>query len=237
MPEIKLYNEDCMKVLEGLAVNSIDLIVSDVPYRITSHGNSGTMGGYMTNDIAMRGKIFENNEIKPKEYLPQFYRILKEKTHCLIMINHINLKEMLNVAEDVGFHFVKCLIWDKQNKICGRYYMSQFEYICLFRKGGDRPINNCGDSDIISIPNKKLKDEEGRNLHDTEKPVELMKVLIGNSSNEGETVLDPFMGIGSSGIASKLLNRNFIGCEINPKYFEIAKSRIEGAKQKSNFFS
>ena len=84
---------------------------------------------------------------------------------------------------------------------------------------------------------KKLKDENGHNLHDTEKPVELMKILIENSSNEGELVLDPFMGIGSSGIASKLLNRNFIGCEINPKYFEIAKNRIDNATPKKVFFS
>ena len=52
-------------------------------------------------------------------------------------------------------------------------------------------------------------------------------VYVENSTNEGETVIDPFMGIGSCGIASKMLNRNFIGCEIDPKYFEIAKNRIE----------
>ena len=84
------------------------------------------MGGYVTNKLAMCGKIFENNSIKPSDYLPHFYRILKEKTHCYIMINNLNLQEMLNEATKVGFHFVKCLIWDKQSKICGRYYMNQF---------------------------------------------------------------------------------------------------------------
>ena len=227
MSDIKLYNEDCLKVMSKIQDNSVDLVCSDVPYLVTSRGNSGSMGGYVTNKLAMCGKIFENNSIKPSDYLPHFYRILKEKTHCYIMINNLNLQEMLNEATKVGFHFVKCLIWDKQSKICGTYYMNQFEYICLFRKGGDRPINNCGTSDILSIPIKKLKDENGNNLHDTEKPIELMKILIENSTNEGETVIDPFMGIGSCGIASKMLNRNFIGCEIDPKYFEIAKNRIE----------
>ena len=227
MPWTELHNDDCLKVFSTIPDGSIDLIVSDVPYPVTSKGCSGTMGGYWTTDKANKGKIFENNDISPKDYLPHFYRVLKERTHCLIMINNINLQEMLNVATDVGFHFVKCLIWDKQNKICGRYYMNQFEYICLFRKGGDRPINNCGTSDIISVPIKKLKGEDGRNLHDTEKPVDLMKILVGNSSNEGEIVMDPFMGIGSTGVASKLLNRKFIGCEIDPKYFDIARNRIE----------
>lgn len=211
----------------GVADNSIDLICSDVPYRVMSRGSSGNMGGFVKSDIAKSGKIFEHNSIKPSEYLPHFYRILKDGTHCYIMINNFNLHEMLNEATKVGFHFVKCLIWDKQSKICGRYYMNQFEYICLFRKGKDRPINHCETSDILSIPIKKFKDNDGSNLHDCEKPIELMKILIDNSSNVGETVLDPFMGIGSCGIASKKLNRNFIGCEIDKKYFDIAKTRIE----------
>lgn len=163
-----------------------------------------------------------------------FYRVLKDGTHCYIMINHINLIEMLNEATKVGFHFVKSLIWDKGNKICGRYYMNAFEYILFFRKGKDRPINNCGTSDILSVPIKKLKDKNGHNLHDTEKPIELMEILVGNSTNEGETVLDPFMGIGSCGIASKKLNRNFIGCEIDKKYFDIAEQRINGTFEKKD---
>ena len=66
---------------------------------------------------------------------------------------------------------------------------------------------------------KKIKDEKGNNLHDTEKPIDLMKILIGNSSNENNIVLDPFMGIGSCGLACKELNRQFIGIELDTKYF------------------
>ena len=143
------------------------------------------------------------------------------------MCNNVNLQEMLNTGIENHFHFVKCLIWEKGNKICGKYYMSCFEYILLFRKGGDRPINNCGTPDILKVPIKKLKDENGKNLHDTEKPVDLMKILVENSSNENDIVLDPFMGIGSTGIACKETNRQFIGIEIDKKYFDIAKERIE----------
>lgn len=60
----------------------------------------------------------------------------------------------------------------------GQYYMSQFEYILFFRKGKGIKINNCGTSDIISIPNIKTKDGMGKNLHDTEKPVALMELLV-----------------------------------------------------------
>lgn len=175
----------------------------------------------------MKGKIFENNDIKPCEYLADFYRVLKDGSHCYIMINNLNLIEMLNEAEKVGFHFVKSLIWDKQSKICGRYYMTCFEYILFFRKGSDKPINDCSTPDILSIPVQKLKDKEGNNVHDTEKPVKLMETLILNSSNEGETILDPFMGIGSTGVASLLNGRNFLGCEIQKNYFDVAEERIK----------
>ena len=66
-----------------------------------------------------------------------------------------------------------------------------------------------------------------KNLHDTEKPIELMKILIENSSEQNDFVLDPFMGSGTTGVACKNLNRNFIGMEINKNYFNIAKERIE----------
>ena len=97
----------------------------------------------------------------------------------------------------------------------------------FFIKGKGKKINNCGTSDILSIPNKKMKDKDGKNIHDTEKPIELMEVLVNNSSQENELVLDPFMGVGSTGLACIKNNRNFIGIEIDENYFNIAKSRLE----------
>lgn len=224
---INLLNEDCLEIMKNIKENSIDLIITDPPYKNTSRGCSGTMGGYWKSEKAKKGIIFDYNSISCKEYLPEFYRILKDKTICYVMCNNINLLEIISTGINCGFHFVKCLIWEKGNKICGRYYMNCFEYIILFRKGGDKPINKCGTPDILKIPVKKLKDINGKNLHDTEKTVELMEILIENSSQENEIVLDPFMGIGGVGVACKNLNRKFIGVEIDNRYYEIAKDRIE----------
>ena len=229
---MKLYNGDCLEVMKDIPDNSVDLIVTDPPYKITKRGSSGTMGGYWTSDIAKKGKIFYNNSISCKEYLPEFYRVLKDSSILYLMCNNTNLQEMINVGTNCGFKFVKSLIWEKGNKICGKYYMNCFEYILLFRKGKDKPINNCGTPDILKIPIKKLKNKDGSNLHDTEKPVDLMNILVENSSNVNDIVLDPFMGIGATGVASKMLNRNFIGIELDEKYFNIAKERIEKAKEK-----
>lgn len=227
---VKLHNGDAVEYLKAMPSESVDLICTDVPYRTTSRGNVGTMSGYWMSDLTKKGMIFENNAVEPSEYLGEFYRVLKDGTHCYIMINNLNLIEMLNEAVRAGFHFVKSLIWDKGAKICGTYYMGAFEYILFFRKGKDRPINNCGTSDILSIPMSKQKGPEG-NLHDTEKPVELMRILVENSSDKGDLVMDPFMGIGSTGVACVQTDRDFIGCEIDMGYFAIAEKRINDANK------
>ena len=221
-----IYNKDCLGVLKNIPDNSIDLIVTDPPYPTTSRGNAGNSGGMLQKDINKKGKVFTYNNINCKEYAPEFYRLLKDGSHCYVMTNHINLINMLNTFTDIGFHFIKSLIWNKGNKIMGQYYMSQYEYILFFRKGKGKKINNCGTSDILSIPNKKTKDKGGKNIHDTEKPIELMEVLVNNSSQENELVLDPFMGVGSTGVACLNTKRNFIGIEIDENYFNIAKSRL-----------
>ena len=222
----RLINGDAIEFMKTLEDESVDLIVTDPPYKVTARGNAGNSGGMMQSKLSMQGKIFKHNDVKPIEYLSEFYRLLKDGSHCYVMTNHVNLQEMLNTATECGFHFIKSLIWNKGNKIMGQFYMSQFEYILFFRKGKGKKINKCGTADILNVPNKKTKGEDGKNIHDTEKPVELMKILIENSSQEGELVLDPFIGVGAVGIACKELNRDYIGIELDENYYNIACSRI-----------
>ena len=82
------------------------------------------------------------------------------------------------------------------------FYSSSNKPILFFRKGSAKKINNCGTSDILFVANKKTK-INGVNIHDTEKPVALMKILIENSSQPDDIVLDPFMGSGTTGVACK----------------------------------
>lgn len=227
MSQIQLFNQDCIEGMKTLADDSIDLIVTDPPYPTTARGSAGNSGGMLQKKINRQGRVFNHNDVDVSEYAGEFCRILKEQTHCYVMTNHVNLYKMLTTFQDVGFKFTKCLIWDKGNKIMGQYYMSQFEYILFFRKGKAKKINHCGTSDILSIPNKKTKGVDGKNLHDTEKPVELMKILIENSSNVGDLVLDPFVGIGASAIACAESGRNFIGYELDSEYCDISLDRIE----------
>ena len=227
---IQLYNGDCLELMNNIPDGSVDLVLTDPPYPTTSRGNAGNSGGMLQKEINKKGKVFKHNNIDCTEYAPEFYRVLKDGSHCYVMTNHINLIKMLNVFTDCGFHFIKSLIWNKGNKIMGQYYMSQFEYILFFRKGYGKKINNCGTSDILSVPNKKTKDENGKNIHDTEKPIELMQILIENSSNENDVVLDSFMGVGATALACINTKRNFIGIELDKGYFDIAEKRINEAQ-------
>ena len=178
----------------------------------------------------LNGKLFEHNEVDVNDYASELFRILKPDNHCYIMTNDFNLRNFLNVFTDVGFHFTKLIIWDKQNKIANPYYMQQVEYILFMSKGRTKQINNCGTSNLLSISNMKNKNND----HPTEKPVELMEILIKNSSKEGDLVMDPFVGVGATALACQNLKRNFIGCEIDKKYYDTAMERLNSGL--NNFF-
>ena len=137
------------------------------------------------------------------------------------MTNTINLENYLAIARKVGFGLHSVLVWEKNNVTPSRWYMKNGEYTLFLRKGKAKTINNVGSKMVHRFDNII-----GNKRHPTEKPVELMELYVGNSTKEGDIVLDCFMGSGSTGVACKNLNRNFIGIEIDENYFNIAKERI-----------
>lgn len=236
---MKLYNDDCLKVLKDIPDESIDLVCTDCPYHIVQGGcTTGAYGNpsgvlnydYSKNEsedieFTRQGKLFKHNDIMFEEWLPEVYRILKQDTHCYIMVNARNLAELQIKAESVGFKFQNILIWFKNNATPNRYYLNAYEMILMLRKGKAKNINNMGTKNVLQINNII-----GNKKHPTEKPVELMRILVENSTSGGDIVLDPFMGAGSTGVACKNLGRDFIGIEIDEKYFKIAKERLEENK-------
>jgi site-specific DNA-methyltransferase (adenine-specific) len=234
LPINKIYNMDCLEGMKLIPDNSIDLVVTDPPYKIVQGGCSNkavtinACGGILNKhdgdntELVKKGKIFNHNEIQFNEWLPEIYRVLKDNSHCYIMINARNLAELQMEAEKVGFRFHNILGWDKGNATPNKWYMQRLEYILFLFKGKAKNINNLGSTTLLKVPNIK----RGTKLHPTEKPVDLMKVLIENSSNEGDLILDPFMGAGSTALACKELNRNFIGFEIDKHYHSIAEKRL-----------
>lgn len=232
-----VYNQDCLVGMKDIPDECVDLIVTDPPYRVTSRGSGGTMSGYWTGEKAKRGYVFDHNDIDVSEYIGEFYRLLKDKSHCYIMCNNSNLPHFFDVISKSEFNFVKLLVWDKCTKICGRYYMGQVEHIFLLRKGGDKPINDCGTSDLLTFPNKKDKNViGGGNIHDSQKPIGLFKTMIENSSSENDVVLDPFMGSGTCALACIESNRNYIGYELDKGYYDLINERIKSYTNQLKLF-
>ncbi len=155
--------------------------------------------------------------------MPDLYRLLKNGTHCYLMVNDRNVHPLIEEAQKVGFKLVNLLVWKKNNATPNKFYMKNCEFIVLLRKGKARKINNMGTKSVLEINNII-----GKKTHPTEKPVELNQILIENSTKPGDTVLDPFMGSGSCGCASLSAGRKFIGIELDKKYFKIADTRIKG---------
>lgn len=217
----KIYNMDCMEGMMMIEDESIDLVVTDPPYKCISGGKpkkKGQPSGILSKND---GKIFDYNDIKPEMWIPEIYRVLKQNTHCYIMTNTINLFNYLNICKTVGFKLHSILVWKKNNCTPSRWYMKNGEYILFLRKGKAKKINNVGSKMVHEFENI-IRNKR----HPTEKPVELMRMYIENSSNENDIVLDPFMGSGTTAVACKQLNRRFIGFEIDKKYFDIANRRL-----------
>lgn len=221
--QIELYNDDCLEVFKNIEDESVDLICTDPPYKKVQGGctnHAVTLKGALREEMA-KGTFFKHNEIKFENWIPEIYRVLKNDTHCYIFSDDRNLNDILTIGKKVGFKLLNILTWKKTKHCPNRYYLKNSEFIVMFRKGRAKNINNMGTYQILEFNNVEKK------VHPSEKPLDLLETLISNSSNMGDVVMDPFMGSGTCGITCKKLNRNFIGIELEEKYFNIAKGRIE----------
>lgn len=224
--KIKLYNEDCLDIMDKAIESGIkvDCIIIDPPYKLTSGGRT-TKKNIQFNTVdeenLKKGELF--NIPKFDDWAKKCYDILKEDTHAYFMTNTKNLYDMLSSLQNVGFKLHEILVWNKGMHTPQQYYLRNVEFILFMRKGKAKPINNMGTFSLINVNGIK-----GNKIHPSEKPTELMKVFVSNSTNDGDLVLDCFMGAGSTGIACKELNRKFIGIELDEKYFDISVERIKG---------
>lgn len=217
---------DCLELMKEIPDGSVDLVVTDPPYKTITGGTcDGKRSKRPKGMLSGNKKLFDYQKINVQDWLPNVYRVLKPGSHCYIFTNSLNLTEMLVESQHVGFKLHNVLVWEKNNCTPSQFYMKNCEYILFLRKGKAKWINNIGDSKTVH----KFNNVIGNKVHPTEKPVGLIEFYVNNSSNLGDTVLDPFMGSGSTGVACLNAGRNFIGIELDEHYFNVAKERIEKA--------
>lgn len=244
-----VFAESCLTTMQRLDDASIDLIVTDCPYKIVAGGITVDSNGFFVADCGKSskrwlkkgenqvpsavksGKMFTHNDIKFADWLPECYRVLKPSTHAYVMINGRNLKDLQVSAENAGFVYQNLLVWKKNNATPNKYFMQNGEFILMLSKRPARSINNLGEQTVFEIPNYI-----GNKYHPSEKPVELMKRFIEASSEKGDIVYDPFLGSGAVAKACIELNRNWIGSEIDPEYVEVATRTIDNYEPQSALF-
>jgi len=235
MSKIELLHGDCLELMKDIPDGSIDMILTDPPYgttackwdsvipfdkmwkqlnRVIKNNGAILLFGSEPFSSLLRCSNLKNykydwiwNKVKPGNILFSKHKPLQNHEN----ISVFNSKIYFPIMESCGYRTSR--IYSKSKSINHKYNINDiYEY-----KDGKFPKT------ILTFSNANQKDR----LHPTQKPVPLLEYLIKTYTKENETVLDFTMGSGSTGVACKNLNRNFIGMEIDKKYFDIAKQRIE----------
>ncbi len=222
-----IYLGDSREILPSLG-ECADMVFSDIPYRLTSGGAAppGSIAAWqLSEDYNNDGSLVEC-DIEFSEIYPLLYNSLRGNAHCWTMVNNRNVQEMLNEAEKAKFRFHNLAVWDKGSATPNRWLMKNCEFIGFFFKGAAKYVNDMGAKQLIFVP------QENHGLHPTSKPVALCENYIRQSTVEGQTVLDPFLGSGATAIAALRSGRKFLGCEISEKWFDLSVKRITEYYQK-----
>ena len=218
----KLYQGDCLEIMGGIKDKSVDLIVTDPPYLMDYQSNRRKK-----EDRFDKIKNDKGNYMLIQDYLEECHRIMKDNTAIYCFCSWHNIGFFKNEFEK-HFKLKNILVWNKNNHGTGDLkgsYAPKHEFI-LFGHKGRTLLREKRIADVIDCP----KISSNKLTHPTEKPQDLLEIFIRQSSDVGSIIFDGFMGTGSCGIAAKKLNRNFIGIELDEKYFNIAKDRLENIK-------
>ncbi|MBR7628435.1 site-specific DNA-methyltransferase [Aeromonas popoffii] len=217
---MKLFRDDAVNWLSTLADASVDLIITDPPYEsLEKYRKIGTTTRLKISDGSSNQwfDIFPNERFE--ELFLELHRVLKKNSHFYLFCDQETMFYVKPIAEKVGFKFWKPIVWNKMAIGMGYHYRAKYEFILFFEKG-KRKLNNLGIADVL----------ECKRVHrgyPTEKPVSLLETLILQSSGDGDLVVDPFFGSGSTLVAAKNLGREAMGCDISSAAHEHLSKRAE----------
>lgn len=219
-----IYNEDCLEGMKKIPDGSVDVIICDPPY-FTG----------MTHGYGDKPRLLDLNICRPfyQQIFREFNRVLTNQGCLYWFCDWRSLGFYLSLMELERVPVKNCLVWDKGNG-AGNFYRYMHEMI-LFATFNNKWIIRQGNSaNVIRGINgfSANRTIDGGKVHPAQKPLELITKLIKDSTSEGDTVLDCFMGSGTTGIACVNLNRQFIGFELEEQFYEIAQKRIDEALAK-----
>jgi site-specific DNA-methyltransferase (adenine-specific) len=252
----KIYQDDCLKILNDstkIEENSIQLIFADPPYNLSGNRlkskNSKTGGDFnmINEDWDKMGEeefiYFTNEWIKASK------KVLKSNGSIFIACSYHNIGESMMSLKNSGFEIKNIITWNKSNAmpnltrrtlthstefiiwaVKGKGWIFNYEILKELNPEKQKDGTNKQMRDVWTISlcqgKERLKDENGKALHPTQKPEELLKRIILGFSNENDIILDPFAGSGTTPFIAKKYNRNFIAIEKEEKYVKAIQKRL-----------
>lgn len=227
---VEIWLGDCREIMPRL--EPVDLLCTDPPYLLTSGGDTNgaiwKKGRFAGEDYKNDGAIVAT--IPWDSWLPIAFGACAKDSDAYIMANDKSLLDAMRETVAAGWAIHNVLVWNKENGTPNRWYFKDCEFTVYAWRGKARTINNPTSCQLLRVP------RDPKAGHPTQKPVGLMAHYIGNSSQPGGRVLDPFLGSGSTGVAAVRLGRRFVGIEIEPRFFEIARRRISEALKAPSLF-
>lgn len=249
-----IYHGDCIEILnKKIDESSIDLIFADPPYNLSGNGlkwEGNKTGGnwYMVNEHWDKMTAPEYLQFTRK-WIKGCYKVLKTIGSIYIACSYHNIAEVMIVLKQLDFKINNIITWYKTNampNMTKRVFTHSTEFVVWAVKGSGWSFNygkikeinpekqkNGKEKqmrDLWEMPlvqgKERIKRKDGKALHPTQKPEEMLKRIILASSNEGDTVLDPFLGSGTTAVVAQRYGRNWIGIEKEIQYVKIAKKRI-----------
>lgn len=242
MSNYQISNEDCHSLLSRIEDSSINTIITDAPYIISKESHFNIGGGWNDKSDPQRYKTppktdFGEWDKKPFDWdklMSEFYRVLKPSGTLLIFYDIWKMQELKQCAEKNRFKQPRMCLWSKSNPVPVNskvnYLSNAGEYFCTFVKNGKPTFHSEYDKGIYNFP---ICHGAERTPHPTQKPLALMEVLVLKHTNEKDIVLDCFMGSGTTGVACLKHNRNFVGCEIDTNFFNIAQERLKQQEEQN----
>lgn len=247
-PFDSIHNGDCVKIMEGLPPGSVDLIFADPPYNLQLGGDLHRPNNSKVDAVDDEWDQFEN--LKAYDdfthgWLKAARHTLKDDGSIWVIGSYHNIFRVGAILQDLGYWILNDVIWRKSNPMPnfrGRRFTNAHETLIWAAKSRDskycfnyETMKNLNEdlqmrSDWF-IPlctgSERLKDENGQKAHPTQKPEALLYRVILASSREGDVVLDPFFGTGTTGAVAKMLGRRYIGIERDKGYLKHATKRLE----------
>lgn len=229
-----LLHGDCFEKLKEIPDNSVQLILTDPPYNIAKY-STGNIKFDWRSDINNDLAEWDLSELNPSDLVSEFKRVLAPNGNIFIFCSYNIIGEYHRVF-DPEFDTFQFMVWHKTNPV-PNFRKSSFLNSCelivsCWNKGHiwnfttQNDMHNFIESSIC-MGTERVKDESGKYLHPTQKPLAVLEKIIRLASNENDIVLDCFNGVGSTGVAALKNNRKYIGIEIDDTYIAASKTRLQ----------